>query len=60
MNFQVTNIELNVGSIDVGRVTLSSLFIVGDADIIRMGSIYDTPPESLVIGPDLVPLTREE
>ncbi|MFC7373572.1 spore gernimation protein GerPD [Fictibacillus iocasae] len=58
MNFQVTNIELNVGSIEVGRVTLSSLFIIGDAETIRMGSLFDTPPETLVVGPDLVPITR--
>ncbi|MFD2681289.1 spore gernimation protein GerPD [Bacillus seohaeanensis] len=56
MNLQVINRELSVGKIDVGGVASASLMLVGDADIIQLTSAFDTPPESLIIGP-FVPLT---
>ncbi|WP_379970026.1 spore gernimation protein GerPD [Ectobacillus sp. sgz5001026] len=55
MNFTVVNYELNVGSIKSLGVSAASLFLVGDADVIIMSSILDTPPESLAKGP-FVPL----
>ncbi|MBN8192502.1 spore gernimation protein GerPD [Bacillus sp. NTK074B] len=56
MNLQVINRELTVGNIDIAGVSSSSLVLVGDADIIQLASAFDTPPESLLIGP-FVPLT---
>ncbi|PFA66450.1 spore gernimation protein GerPD [Bacillus sp. AFS015802] len=56
MNLQVINRELSVGNIDIAGVASSSLVLVGDADIIQLASAFDTPPESLIIGP-FVPLT---
>ncbi|MCA1059544.1 spore gernimation protein GerPD [Rossellomorea aquimaris] len=56
MNLQVINRELTVGNIDIAGVASSSLVLVGDADIIQLASAFDTPPESLIIGP-FVPLT---
>jgi spore germination protein PD len=56
MNLQVINRELSVGNIDIAGVASSSLVLVGDADIIQLASTFDTPPESLIIGP-FVPLT---
>ncbi|KPL61466.1 MULTISPECIES: hypothetical protein [Rossellomorea] len=56
MNLQVINRELSVGSIDIAGVASSSLVLIGDADIIQLTSAFDTPPESLIIGP-FVPLT---
>ncbi|WP_075981488.1 spore gernimation protein GerPD [Bacillus massilinigeriensis] len=55
MNFQVYNRELCVGSIRVIGISSSSMLIVGDADTIQLASTFDTPPESLIIGP-FVPL----
>ncbi|MBD1380619.1 spore gernimation protein GerPD [Metabacillus arenae] len=58
MNFTVVNKELNIGGIRVFGVSSSSVFIVGDAQTITQSSIFDTPPESLIIGP-FVPLAPE-
>jgi spore germination protein PD len=56
MNLQVINRELSVGSIDIEGVASASLVLIGDADVIQLASAFDTPPESLLIGP-FVPLT---
>lgn len=56
MNFEVVNRELCVGSIRVIGVSSSSLLMVGDTDSIQLTSLFDTPAESLIIGP-FVPLT---
>ncbi|KSU62181.1 spore gernimation protein GerPD [[Bacillus] enclensis] len=56
MNLQVINRELSVGNIDIQGVASASLVLIGDADIIQLASAFDTPPESLLIGP-FVPLT---
>lgn len=55
MNFHVYNRELCVGHIRIIGVTSSSLLMVGDTETIQMSSTFDTPPESLIIGP-FVPL----
>lgn len=51
----VINKELNVGSIRIVGISSSSVFLIGDTNKINCSSIYDTPPESLIIGP-FVPL----
>ncbi|MED3572438.1 spore gernimation protein GerPD [Cytobacillus praedii] len=56
MNFQVYNRDLCVGNIRILGVASSSLLLVGDAQTIQLASVFDTPPESLIIGP-FVPLT---
>jgi spore germination protein PD len=55
MNFTTINHELSVGNIKVIGVASSSVFLIGDTDSICLSSIFDTPPESLIIGP-FVPL----
>ncbi len=57
MNFTVVNKKVCVDDIRVVGVTSSSIFLVGDADSISLSSVFDTPPESLIIGPFL-PLIR--
>ncbi|MDM5317997.1 spore gernimation protein GerPD [Fictibacillus sp. b24] len=56
MKFCVTNHELYVGEISIIGVGLSSVVLIGDSDCISLGSAFDTPPESLVLGTSLVPL----
>ena len=56
MNLQVINRELTVGNIEIAGVASSSIVLIGDADVIQLASAFDTPPESLIIGP-FVPLT---
>ncbi|WP_153124834.1 spore gernimation protein GerPD [Peribacillus tepidiphilus] len=55
MELHVTNENLCVGHIQLNSVSSSSLFLVGDANTIQLSSAFDTPPESLIIGP-FVPL----
>ncbi|MCP3742144.1 spore gernimation protein GerPD [Rossellomorea sp. BNER] len=56
MNLQVINRDLCVGNIKIDGVASASLVLVGDANIIQNAATFDTPAESLIIGP-LVPLT---
>ncbi|WP_223700747.1 spore gernimation protein GerPD [Sutcliffiella deserti] len=58
MNFNVVNHGLQVQNIDVLGVSSSSVLLVGDTQTICLTSYFDTPPESLIIGP-FVPLTTE-
>ncbi|HZG83959.1 MAG TPA: spore gernimation protein GerPD [Paenibacillus sp.] len=58
MRMTVVNRELSVGSIRVVGVASASVLLVGDARTIRNSSIFDTPPESVIVGP-LQPLPPE-
>lgn len=55
MNFEVYNRELCVGTLRITGVSSSSLVMVGDTETIQLASAFDTPAESLIIGP-FVPL----
>ena len=55
MNFDVVNRDICVGSITVLGVSSSSVLMVGDTNSIQLTSLFDTPPEALIIGP-FVPL----
>ncbi|MFC0470359.1 spore gernimation protein GerPD [Halalkalibacter kiskunsagensis] len=57
MNFTVVNKSICVDNIRIIGVSSSSVFLVGDTDSITLSSVFDTPPESLIIGP-FVPLAR--
>ena len=57
MYFEVHNWELKVGNVDITAISSSSLFLVGDNDFMQLQSLYDTPPESYIVG-SLVPLSR--
>lgn len=56
MNFHVYNRELSVGNIRIIGVSSSSILMIGDTESIQLASTFDTPAESLIIGP-FVPLT---
>ncbi|MDQ6596500.1 spore gernimation protein GerPD [Bacillus salipaludis] len=55
MILEVYNRELVVGNIQITGVASSSLVLVGDTQTIQLASAFDTPAESLIIGP-FVPL----
>ncbi|QHE51385.1 spore gernimation protein GerPD [Pontibacillus sp. HMF3514] len=59
MKYEVHNCGLNVGNIQIAGVSSSSVFLIGDNEHISLSSIFDTPPESLIVGP-FVPLARKE
>ncbi|TYR79561.1 spore gernimation protein GerPD [Priestia megaterium] len=56
MNYTVVNRELLVGDVQITGVSSSSLFLIGDAQYINLSATFDTPAESLIIGP-FVPLS---
>jgi spore germination protein PD len=58
MNYTVINRDLHVSSIRILGVSSSSIVLVGDTESICLSSMFDTPPESLIIGA-FVPLTVE-
>jgi len=47
----VANRGVSVGSIRVVGLASASVLLVGDAQSIRNSSIFDTPPESVIVGP---------
>jgi spore germination protein PD len=58
MIFEVYNRDICVDSIRVIGVASSSLLMVGDTQTIQLAATFDTPAESLIIGP-FVPLASE-
>lgn len=57
MNYTVINKGLSVGHVDITAVASSSVFLIGDTESIVCSSIFDTPPESLIISRPFVPLS---
>ncbi|MCW9130728.1 spore gernimation protein GerPD [Bacillus paramycoides] len=55
MNLNVVNRELKVGQIKMNGVSSSALFLIGDANLLILTAILDTPFESVTEGP-FVPL----
>ncbi|WP_202406192.1 spore gernimation protein GerPD [Pontibacillus yanchengensis] len=59
MNFEVHNCGLNVGNVRITAVSSSSVFLIGDNEHFALTSVFDTPPESLIVTP-FVPLARDK
>lgn len=59
MIFNVTNKQIEIGNIRVMGVSSSAVFLIGDTQVISCSSIFDTPAESLIIGP-IAPLPSAE
>lgn len=59
---QVVNGPVYVGAIKVIGIASSAALLVGDTDSLTLYSYFDTPPESLIVGPlaPLPPLPRED
>ncbi len=58
IEMNVTNHGLQVGSIHIVGVGSASVVLIGDTEAITASSVFDTPAESLIIGP-LVPFASE-
>ncbi|WP_083842034.1 spore gernimation protein GerPD [Fictibacillus macauensis] len=56
MKYEVINHETKVHNILILGVSISALVLIGDTNYITLSSIFDTPPESLVVGTVLVPM----
>ena len=59
IQFHVVNHALCVGGIQMTAVASASMVQIGDAEQINLYSMFDTPPESLIVGP-LAPLSPPE
>jgi len=53
---EVYNEPLSVGPIRIIGVASASSVLLGDTESITLYSFFDTPPESLIVGPMLAPL----
>lgn len=53
---QIVNKQLQVNYIRILGVASSSVVLIGDTRSINCSSVFDTPPESLIVGP-FVPFT---
>lgn len=58
LQLKVANYNIEVTNIRIMAIGSSSVFHVGDTRYISCSSMFDTPPESLIIGP-LVPFAAE-
>lgn len=58
IQLNVVNKELQVGTIRIMGVGSASVVLIGDTEVVTASSVFDTPPESLIIGP-LVPFAPE-
>ncbi|MEK3881586.1 hypothetical protein [Paenibacillus sp. PL2-23] len=59
IQLHVTNHTLAVGQIEVLGVSSASMLQIGDTDRIQLNSMFDTPPESVIVGP-LAPFPTPE
>ncbi len=50
LTFKVVNHSLSVGQIELLGVSSASMFQIGDTDYVTLYSIFDTPPESVIVG----------
>ncbi|KRE73768.1 MULTISPECIES: hypothetical protein [Paenibacillus] len=57
-NLHVENKQICVGDVRIVGVSSSSVFLIGDTEVISLSSMFDTPPESVIIAP-FVPLASE-
>ncbi|WP_364149184.1 spore gernimation protein GerPD [Paenibacillus sp. LPE1-1-1.1] len=51
LQFKVINHYLSVGQIEILGVSSASMLQVGDTDNVALYSMFDTPPESVIVGP---------
>lgn len=51
IHFTVINHALTVGQIEILGVSSASMLQVGDTDHVSLYSMFDTPPESVIVGP---------
>ncbi|HTG71685.1 MAG TPA: spore gernimation protein GerPD [Candidatus Udaeobacter sp.] len=58
-NFSVINHQLSVGQIEILGISSASMLQVGDTDTVSLYSMFDTPPESVIVGP-MAPLPMPE
>jgi spore germination protein PD len=58
LEMQVVNGKVEIGRIRILGIGSSSVLQIGDAKTITCSSIFDSPPESLIVGP-IEPFAQE-
>ncbi|MBB6673401.1 spore gernimation protein GerPD [Cohnella nanjingensis] len=51
VQLNVTNGPVAIGSIRIIGVSSSASFLIGDTESLTLSSFFDTPPESVIVGP---------
>ncbi|KRE54259.1 hypothetical protein [Paenibacillus sp. Soil522] len=51
LKFNVINHHLSVGQIEILGISTASMLQVGDTDNVSLYSMFDTPPESVIVSP---------
>lgn len=50
MNYHVIKGELCVGKVNIFVIDTASTLFIGDTETVSLSCIYETPPESLILG----------
>jgi spore germination protein PD len=53
MNMKVNNKSVSVEAIEIENISVSSLVLIGDAEVITCSSVFDTARDSLIISKDI-------
>lgn len=57
MRYHVSNGEISVKDLKISNVATSSTIFVGDTKSISLSTIFETPPEELIVGVTTGPAT---
>ncbi|WP_152985713.1 spore gernimation protein [Brevibacillus choshinensis] len=50
MIYKVINGDVHVGSINIVNLSAAASLFIGDCKSVILGSIFETPPESFIVG----------
>lgn len=50
MKYNVINGKLCIGSITLNNTSAASTLFIGDTKIVSLSSVYETPPETFIVG----------
>lgn len=59
MNYTVINGDIIVKNIKIFEISQSSTLLVGDTNTVSLSSMFDTPPEELIVGVTVGSVSRE-
>lgn len=59
MRYEVTNGKLCVGSLNTTNVATSAMVMIGDTREVYLFSALEVPPEDLIVGVTLGPVTSQ-
>jgi spore germination protein PD len=60
MKMTVRNKKMNIDDIKIKLITASSLFLVGDTEILTSSTYFDTPSDSLIFSSQVPYIVRDK